>query len=154
MRVEPIDLHRGHIATLAAWHHAEWGHLYQHWSQDVARSELEDHASRRGVPTTLVLLDGDQLLGSVSVVLEDAPELSGEGSPWLASLYVVPQARGRGLGSRLVAAAVELAATQGVPHLFLFTPDRAGFYERLGWRRLARTALKGTPVDLMQIEPA
>jgi len=27
MRIEPIVLHRGQVATLAAWHHAQWGHL-------------------------------------------------------------------------------------------------------------------------------
>jgi N-acetylglutamate synthase-like GNAT family acetyltransferase len=48
---------------------------------------------------------------------------------------------------------VATAAEQGVPELFLFTPEHAAFYQRLGWRCLARTSLKGTPVDLMQIEP-
>jgi len=57
-----------------------------------------------------VLLDGDELLGSVSVVMEDAPELQSYGSPWLASLFVVEDARGQGLGQALVEAAVELAA--------------------------------------------
>ena len=153
MRIEYLDRHREHVATLAAWHHAQWGHLYDEWTLDVARAELADHASHRSLPTTLILLDGDQPVGSVSVVLEDAPEFCGEGSPWLASLYVRPEARGRGLGARLARAAVALAAREKIANLFLFTPEHAAFYSRLGWRLIARTALKGTSVDLMEIAP-
>ena len=155
MRIEPIALHRGQVATLAAWHHAQWGYLYSHWTHEVCLAELQQHAEReQGLPTTLLALDGGELLGSVSLVFEDAPELQEHGSPWLASLYVKPEARGRGIGARLARAAVARAADEGIDELFLFTPEHRDFYARLGWRELGRTALKGTPVDLMCIEPA
>jgi len=155
MRIEPISLHRDRLATLAAWHHAQWGHLYSHWTYDVCLAELDGHAARdEGMPTTLLALDDEELLGSVSLVFEDAPELQEHGSPWLASLYVKPEARGRGVGAQLARAAVARAAAEGVEELFLFTPEHREFYARLGWRPLGRTALKGTPVDLMCIEPA
>jgi predicted N-acetyltransferase YhbS len=155
MRIEAIDAHRDRVATLAQWHHAQWGYLYSHWTYEVCVRELEEHASRAGgLPTTLLALEGDELLGSVSLVFEDAPELQEHGSPWLASLYVKPEARGRGIGARLARAAVARAAAEGVGELFLFTPEHKDFYARLGWRPLARTALKGTPVDLMCILPA
>ena len=154
MRIEPIAAHRAHVATLATWHHAEWGHLYSHWTHAVCQAELEQHAARAdGLPTTLLALEGQELLGSVSLVFEDAPELQEHGSPWLASLYVKPQARGRGIGAQLARAAVARAAQEGVDELFLFTPEHRDFYARLGWRPLARTALKGTPVDLMCLVP-
>jgi GNAT superfamily N-acetyltransferase len=153
MRIDYLDQHREHIATLAAWHHAEWGHLYDEWTLEVARAELANHASRRTLPTTLVLTEKGRPLGSVSLVLEDAPEFCDEGSPWLASLYVLPEARGRGFGAQLVDAAVALAAREQIAQLFLFTPNHAVFYQRLGWRLITRTSLKGTAVDLMEIEP-
>jgi GNAT superfamily N-acetyltransferase len=153
MRIDYLDQHREHIATLAAWHHREWGHLYADWTLEAAHAELVEHAAHRSLPTTLVLIDGEQLLGSVSLVLEDAPEFSDEGSPWLASLFVIPEARGRGLGTRLVNAAVAVAAHDQIAELFLFTPDQAAFYQRLGWKLITRTSLKGTAVDLMMIEP-
>jgi GNAT superfamily N-acetyltransferase len=154
MRIEAIDAHREHVATLAAWHHAQWGQLYSHWTLEVCRAELEQHAvGASALPTTLLAFEGEDLLGSVSLVFEDAPELQEHGSPWLASLYVKPQARGRGVGARLARAAVAHAAEAGVEELFLFTPEHKDFYARLGWRPLARTALKGTAVDLMCIVP-
>ena len=144
----------GHAATLARWHHAQWGDLYTDWTLDVATDELTDHATRRAMPTTLVALRGEQLLGSVSLVLEDAPELRDQGDAWLASLYVLPEARGQGLGERLVKSLVAFAAEQKVERLWLFTPEHASFYARLGWRPQGSAKLRGVPVQLMDILPA
>lgn len=153
MRLDYLSNHPGRVPALAAWHHAQWGHLYRGWTLEVATAELQDHATRRTLPTTLVLLDGDTLLGSVSVVHEDAAELKDRGSPWLASLYVDEDARGQGLGQALVEAAVELAALNGVERLFLFTPEHAAFYEQLGWEAVESTQLNGTAVTVMAIVP-
>jgi GNAT superfamily N-acetyltransferase len=144
----------GHARTLATWHHAQWGHLYSDWTYEVALAELDDHATRRGLPTTLVALEGDALLGSASLVDEDAPELRDQGDAWLASLYVIPAARGRGLGQQLVRAVVALARQQGLGRLWLFTPEHAAFYAGLGWSECGRAQLRGVEVTLMQIEPA
>ena len=151
MNISFLADHPYWVETLAGWHHAEWAHLFDDWTLEVTTAELIDHATRRGVPTTLVLHEGELLLGSVSLVIEDAPELQGEGSPWLASLYVLPSARGLGHGSRLVRAAAAVATDQGVERLYLFTPDQAGFYERLGWTRRMRTRLHGNDVTLMDL---
>ena len=151
MAIDFLADHPHWVETLASWHHAEWAHLFEDWTLEVATAELADHTTRRGVPTTLVLHEGGPMLGSVSLVIEDAPELQGEGSPWLASLYVIPSARGRGHGSRLVRAAVALAAEQGVDCLYLFTPDREEFYRRLGWSPRLRTRLHGNDVTLMDL---
>jgi GNAT superfamily N-acetyltransferase len=153
----------GDVDTLARWHHAQWGHLYSDWSLDTATAELHDHATRRTRPTTLVALadpapvgapsGANALLGSVSLVDEDAPELSDRGDAWLASLYVVPEARGRGLGATLARALVAHAAALQVPRLWLFTPEHADFYAKLGWRALGKAQLRGVAVQLMDIEP-
>jgi GNAT superfamily N-acetyltransferase len=144
----------GLATTLARWHHAQWGALYTDWTLEVATDELIDHATRRAMPTTLVAMQGDAPLGSVSLVLEDAPELRDQGDAWLASLYVVPEARGQGLGVRLVRELVALAAREKVERLWLFTPEHAAFYARLGWRAQGSAKLRGVPVQLMDIVPA
>jgi GNAT superfamily N-acetyltransferase len=124
------------------------------WTRGDAERELTGHATRRDIPTTLVLLDDDHaLLGSVSVLDEDASAFR-DLSPWLASLYVAPPARGRGLGAQLVRAAVDYARGQGVPRLYLFTPDRAAFYARLGWSLLGSRRLGPREVTLMAIDLA
>ena len=42
------------------------------------------------------------------------------------------------------------AAAQGVGQLWLFTPEHAAFYARLGWTHVGAAALRGTPVSLME----
>jgi len=153
MRIDYLENHPGHAAQLAAWHHAEWAGLYSDWTLKAATAELQDHATRRTLPTSLVLLDGDELPGSVSVGMAVAPEFQAHGTPWLASLFVVEDARGQGLGQALVEAAVELAALNDVAKLHLFTPEHEEFYEDLGWESIADADLRGTPVKVMAIVP-
>ena len=154
MRIDGIGRYLQHVPALAALHHAEWGALYDGWTLQAAADELRDHATRTSLPTTLLLLDGETLLGSVSLLLEDAPALQDRGSPWLGSLFVLPDARGRGSGRILVDAAVAHAAREGVALLRLFTLWHEDFYASLGWHVEERTSLHGTPVVIMSIRPA
>lgn len=154
MRIEWIGRHSGCIEPLARWHHQEWGALYDDWALDAATAELHDHATRMSLPTTLVLMEGDDLLGSVSLLIEDAPALQDRGSPWLGSLFVLPDARGQGGGRILVEAAVAHAAHEGVALLRLFTLWHEEFYASLGWQVEERTSLHGAPVVIMSIRPA
>lgn len=136
--------------TLADWHHAQWGDLMVPWTHAEALAELRAHAAGGDCPTTLVALAADDsLLGSVSLVLEDAPELK-EIGPWLASLYVQPQARGQGVGAALVRALVAHAASvAGIETLYLFTHDQTRWYQSLGWQMLARLRVSLHEVDVL-----
>lgn len=154
-RLAPASAAIPHLPTLAAWHHAEWGALYADWSEADALAELQAHALGDALlPTTLVALaDDGTLLGSVSLVAEDSPELVAFPGPWLASLFVIPEARGRGLGEALVRALVAKAAEAGVPRLRLFTPRHRAFYERLGWRFEASARVGGEAVAVLGLVP-
>jgi len=142
-----------HVGTLARWHHGEWQHLYRDWTLAVAETELLDHATRKTLPTTLIATRGEVLLGSVSLVEVDAEELAHLGRPWLASLYVAPEHRGRKLGARLIDAVLELAAEQKIETLYLFTSEHVDYYRRMGWQLHTRTDLNGTPVTVLSIRP-
>lgn len=154
-RLVPASAATAHLRTLARWHHAEWTALYAGWSEDDAFAELQAHAAHEGVlPSTLVALGEDGApLGSVSLLVEDSPELVAFQGPWLASLFVVPEARGRGLGEALVRALVARAASAGLPRLRLFTPRHRAFYERLGWSFEAGARVGGDAVDVLTRVP-
>ncbi len=139
-----------HLAPLlAAWHHREWADLLPDWSLEQAEAELRSHTHRRHIPTTLVALDDDLPLGSVSLLEADLDGWE-HLAPWLASLYVRPEQRGRGVGRQLVASAVEEALALGVPILYLFTAGQQTYYERLGWSLLERTSHHGRPVVILR----
>jgi predicted N-acetyltransferase YhbS len=134
--------------TLARWHGEEWADLLPDWGHQPALAELMTHTNRDEIPVTLVGLEGDRLLGSVSLIKEDLPGWE-HLTPWLASVFVAQEARGMGVGTQLVEYATRFAARLGHPRLHLFTGGQEAFYLRLGWVALATTALRGHPVTVM-----
>lgn len=149
--IRPLCTRPKWAAQLADWHYGEWGAQYgDDWSAAAAQAELRDHATREAVPTTWIAERDDRLLGSVSLVLEDAPGLDHLGAPWLASLYVVPEARGTGIGAALVAHAERFASEAGYRSLLLFTFEQADWYQRMGWQRILNMQFHHLPVAVMR----
>lgn len=141
-----------HVNQLADWHHAQWQSLYPEWTHEIARAELLEHVQCRTLPTTLVLTENDALLGSVSLLEIDAESLSHVGSPWLASLYVKPEMRGKGYGVQLVNALMQHAKSISLREIFLFTPQHKSFYQQLGWKPLHQARLNEQNVDVMNYQ--
>ncbi len=133
---------------LAALHAAEWKHLYANWDSQTALAEFLNQKADGSLPATLVLHEGMELVGSVSVVFGDCPARL-DLNPWLASLYVVPQKRGRGHGLELVQAAIELAAASGVRQLHVFTESTEKLFQRCGFEILERTMLQNVPISIL-----
>jgi amino-acid N-acetyltransferase len=72
------------------------------------------------------VVGGGRLLGFCSL------ERSGD-CGLLRSVAVREAARGRGVGTHLVEAAVAFARAQGLTSLYLFSKDTAAFFLALGW---------------------
>ena len=140
-----------HIPTLAAWHFAQWGELNP--VNDVAAriARLQTHLQKQAIPTTFIACDEDELLGSAALVTSDL-DIRPKLTPWLASVFVAPAARTRGVGSSLVQRVMQEARTLGVPRLYLFTLDREKFYTSLGWRLLERAIYKNHEIAIMAID--
>jgi len=138
MRIDYLADHPEAATLLAAWHHGEWKDLLPGWTHEQALAELRGHTGRRQIPTTFVAVDQGRVVGSASLL---AADLDGweRLTPWVASVYVIPECRGMGIGRRLIARAVEEAAALGVPQVYLFTAGQEAYYARLGWSPLART---------------
>lgn len=59
----------------------------------------------------------------------------------LRSVAVSSDARGRGLGREIGAAAIDLARREGLRELFLLTTTADGFFPRFGFERISREEL-------------
>jgi GNAT superfamily N-acetyltransferase len=134
---------------LAVWHHREWADLLPRWSLAQAEAELRSHVNRRAIPTTFVALDAARPVGSASLLVSDLDGWE-HLTPWVASVYVIPERRWQGLGRRLVARAVEEARALDVPVVYLWTAGQQEYYARLGWTPLYRATHHGRDVIIMR----
>lgn len=91
-----------------------------------------------------------ELLGSASLLLEDFPGYD-HYAPWLASVYLIPSVRGRGLGKVLIEKTVAHAQKIGLSKLALFTPEHEQYYAKIGWQLSERVVGRaGEPLSIMQ----
>ncbi len=150
MQIAYLTAHPQYISTLAAWHQTQWGHLNPGSTAQERADRLRQHTGQPGIPTTLIAREGDVLLGSVSLVKNDLtthPQLT----PFLASVYVAPAHRRRGIASALVRHMVDEVRQLGVPRLYLITPDQQPLYARLGWSALEQVYYRDEWVTLMAV---
>ncbi|MCL7941863.1 GNAT family N-acetyltransferase [Halomonas sp. ATCH28] len=141
-----------HLARVAAWQHAEWSHLSPGETLASRLAALRGECGRAGVPSVFVALATGRPVGTASLVAQDLdprPDLT----PWLASVYVLPEWRGRGIASSLVRRVEVEASGNGIERLYLFTPDRQALYRRLGWTDHETLRHHGETVTVMTRRP-
>lgn len=82
-------------------------------------------------------------------VLRPYAELEDHGSLYVSGLAVLPEHRGRGLGTQLMAAAEARAVAEGLPRVSLICFERnegaMRLYQRLGYRELDRRPIVPHP---------
>ncbi|HNV46421.1 MAG TPA: GNAT family N-acetyltransferase [Spirochaetota bacterium] len=157
--IEIVPLARlPHLAeVLGGWAYGEW---YAH--RDVPRAAvIESYRhrahSRNELPIAWVALEDGRPAGMASLKPDDLWSRRDLG-PWLASLYVDPHRRNRGVATRLVETVVAAARDLSFPRIFLFRSHEwlDDFYRNRGW------SLYGDCVDndgrpakiyLMQLAP-
>lgn len=142
--VERPDL----AAQVAAWGFAEWGHLNpgETLKQRVIRIEGKMNVDR--VPIAFVALDDrGGIVGTASLIFDD---LEGDPrNPWLASVYVPPEQRKKGIASALVQTVEDAARRLGYTRLYLFTSTAPKLYADLGWRPLEQRDYRGDHIQIM-----
>jgi GNAT superfamily N-acetyltransferase len=90
------------------------------------------------IPLALVAHEDGCFLGTASVIASDLAERP-QLTPWVAAVWVEPQARRRGVGAALVDRAAQACFALGIGRAYLCArPERADFYQRLGWTRIER----------------
>ena len=150
MNIVYLADHPHHIPTVARWHHAAWGHLRHDDSLERRIKRLEGNMGHQEIPTVLIAVEDGIVLGSASLIPHDM-DTRKDLTPWLASVYTDESHRGRGIGSAVVQRVMAEAKTLGVETLYLMTPDRQTFYERLGWVRMVDVEYLDEVVTIMEM---
>jgi GNAT superfamily N-acetyltransferase len=148
LRFGYLDEHLDAIPTLAQWHHAEWHAVTPDLTISDRIAGFTARARRGSVPTGIVGLVDDHVVGMACLVDCDIPSHC-HLTPWLATVLVSPQHRGRGIGSALCLRAAEEATLLGVTNLYLFTFDKQSMYARLQWSPLEEAVYAGHPGTVM-----
>ncbi|SQI97825.1 acetyltransferase [Klebsiella oxytoca] len=92
-------------------------------------ASIVGHSQTPGaLPMTFIAAEGETLLGTVGLWRCDLISRQ-DLYPWMAALYVAPEARGQGLAGKLQQHVIDYARKQGYGELFLYSACR-DFYER------------------------
>jgi N-acetylglutamate synthase-like GNAT family acetyltransferase len=101
-------------------------------------SRLRENMTDTPVPLALVAHDGEAFLGTASVIASDLAERP-QLTPWVAAVWVEPQARRRGVGGALVDRATQDCFALGFSRVYLCArPHRSALYGGLGWIAIER----------------
>ncbi|MBV2145039.1 GNAT family N-acetyltransferase [Falsochrobactrum sp. TDYN1] len=118
------------IPVCARWNHDEWGHSAGISEQQIDRAFHNIARSDDGQTARVALWDHVPV--GLSLLIHNDLETHAHLKPWLASLFVVPAFRGKGIGKGLVAAIEDAAAELGYGQVYLYTRTPV-FYQQLGW---------------------
>jgi GNAT superfamily N-acetyltransferase len=117
-------------------------HIWRAWWQargaplGLIASRVAQNLGPGPIPSAYVAHVGARFLGTASAITADMAERP-DYAPWVAAVWVEPEARGAGLGAALVRHAAEAIFRAGFHRAYLSaTRHRRSFYEGLGWRVL------------------
>ena len=136
------------VEVTVRWRWNEWLRDREPFEDALERAK-QATAMGLKIPQSFVLLIDDEPVGTASITahdLEERPDLT----PWLAGVFVVPEARGRGYAAKLVAAVEEEARRQSISTLWLYTNTAERIYVRVGWRTVETILHDGKPSALMR----
>lgn len=147
--IEPLDGNETLIHPLGVLHQKVFGHLRPDKPLSYFIDRYQSRLNTEKIPLTLVAKSTEgELLGAASLVEHDMT-INTEYSPWLSGVMVKEAYRKQKVGRQLVQT-IELYASQlGFEHLYLFTFDRAHFYQYLGYESLKTDFYLGMDVVLM-----
>ncbi|MGY2463199.1 GNAT family N-acetyltransferase [Vreelandella sulfidaeris] len=150
---DDITLHRltaddPHVSLVAIWIFEAWGHLHRGLTQEQAIERVRAECGQGGVPSIFVAMQGETPVGTASLIADDM-SIRREFTPWLASVYVMPEWRGQGIASGLVKRVEAEAIESGIRHFYLYTPDQQSLYRRLGWQDVEHLEYRGETVTVM-----
>ncbi|TMU69717.1 GNAT family N-acetyltransferase [Pseudomonas fluorescens] len=136
LKLDWLAHHMNHSDLFAQWIHQQFPYEYvDHPLTDWQREFAEGQGN--GDWSCLIAMDGEHLLGGAALARDDLalrPDLG----PWLACVFVSPEARGQGLAERLIAGICQEAKDCGFARLYLHTQNKQDYYAKRGWEVLER----------------
>ena len=153
-KVVSLAEHPHHWQTAAEWSYEAWHHEFP---SDTVQTYLDQYALAQSKPEQLLevfaaVTDKDQLLGVSTLVHDDELPDAPEPGPWLAAVFVTPDARKLGVGSALVQQVVNRARELDYPKIYLYTEHQENWYASTGWVKIRDIIFLGLHHTVMHLD--
>lgn len=138
------------VHTCAQWSFNQWGkYTPQRTLQDFIESR-KAYLNDDILPLTILAFDGQKPIGMVS--LAKSKDICPDLLPWLSTIYVTPEYRGRGIGSLLQKKICDKAREMGYKKIYCYTSDSTviPWYEKLNWHKKSIEWLHNHYVTVME----
>ena len=143
--------HLEFISEIVSWKIKEFNYLNpDRTNVDVLKS-VQQHLNINKLPITYVLLLNNKIIGTASLRPIDL-ETYQQVTPWLGSVIIATEYRNQGIGTYMINAIMKEAFKFGHKKWYLYTADRASFYEEMGWQKIDETSCNGVIGDVMLLE--
>jgi putative hydrolase of the HAD superfamily len=139
----------GLVPVLLDWFYDEWGRTDPDSSRERMRRILGEQLNKDKIPLTIVLLRDSHPIASASLKIREM-ETHPQYLHWLGGVFVQPDYRSQGIGSRLVKYTAGEAKRLKVNDLYLYTRSHERFYTRLGWQVIEKPIYDGRIAIVMQ----
>ncbi len=150
MKIDYLANYPALIPKIAEWCNSEWPWYYNNGDINAALEYHRRTAQRSSIPSALVALEANELVGTISII-EDDLEIRSELNPWLGCLFVDPEYRGRGVASALIKEGQFLAEQLKIPRIYAWTESLKGPLAKNGWQYLESTKYRGKQIYILSL---
>lgn len=150
MKIAYLADHTHFIPTLSRWLFDETHEFFRDKTWKDVAAMFEARLNRGRVPLALVAYEGDEPLGTISL-LEESIRTHTHLRPWLAGLHVADEWRHRGVATELISAVVKEAQAMKIETLYAGISKAEDYYERRGWKILDRIIFYDKPLTVIQL---
>ena len=113
---------------------------YNHWSQFTDFMVYEDVENKfkniftddSSLPIGYALMDNGKLYGFCTLKKDNLESCKGL-TPWISSVMIIPEERGKGYGRQLLNLITEKAYEMGYNKVYLWTDKAPEFYQKIGF---------------------
>ncbi|TAL38878.1 MAG: GNAT family N-acetyltransferase [Spirochaetes bacterium] len=138
-QIKPLAACPDYAPVLAYWSYNLW-YRTRPIDYDVLVKSYRQRTTANTIPLAWAAVDESMPVGMVSLKNDDLWARK-DLNPWLASLFVVPEFRRRGIAEELVAAVIGKARDLKLTMIYLFLDAKdetrlAEYYKARGWRYL------------------
>ena len=131
IEIEFLDDHHRLIPIVEKYFQSEWDEYYGSKGPDAALNDIKFLCNKSKLPICLVALRNGSFSGAIA--LRHKSDSHKDLSPWLTSLFVVPEERRQGIGTRLLKTLEKLSLDFGYSKVFARSATAVDFFMKNNW---------------------